>query len=101
MGRGSRRGGDPSAPCAGRAIVAPCGRRRPTTRAVPESGETSGIVRCHPGARPVSSKAFRIALAASAAAVGAFATYWTLLATRQGHILFNARKLPVVPLSDD
>ena len=49
----------------------------------------------------MSAKAFRIALAASAAAVGGIATYWTLLATRQGHILFNARKLPVVPLSDD
>jgi len=48
-----------------------------------------------------SSKAFRIALSASAAAIGGMAAYWTLLATRQGHILFNARKLPVVHLSDD
>jgi alpha/beta superfamily hydrolase len=48
-----------------------------------------------------SSKAFRIALSASAAAIGGIAAYWTLLATRQGHILFNARKLPVVHLSDD
>ena len=48
-----------------------------------------------------SSKAARIALSASAAAIGSIAAYWTLLATRQGHILFNARKLPVVPLSDD
>ena len=47
------------------------------------------------------SKAFRIALAASAAALGGIAAYWTLLATRQGHILFNARKHPVVHLSDD
>jgi alpha/beta superfamily hydrolase len=49
----------------------------------------------------LSSKAFRIALSASAAAIGGIAAYWTLLATRQGHILFNARKLPVVHLSDD
>jgi alpha/beta superfamily hydrolase len=49
----------------------------------------------------LSSKAFRIALSASAAAIGGIATYWTLLAARQGHILFNARKLPVVHLSDD
>ena len=49
----------------------------------------------------MSAKAFRIALAASAAAVGALATYWALLAARQGDILFNARKLPVVLLSDD
>jgi len=48
-----------------------------------------------------SSKAFRIALSASAAAIGGIAAYWTLLAARQGHILFNARKLPVVHLSDD
>ncbi|RSZ39680.1 MULTISPECIES: alpha/beta hydrolase [unclassified Variovorax] len=48
-----------------------------------------------------SNKAARIALSASAAAIGSIAAYWTLLATRQGHILFNARKLPVVPLSDD
>lgn len=46
------------------------------------------------------SKAQRIALSASAAALGSLAAYWTLLATRQGHILFNARKLPVVHLSD-
>jgi len=48
----------------------------------------------------LSSKAFRIALSASAAALGGLAAYWTLLATRQGHILFNARKLPVVHLSE-
>ena len=48
-----------------------------------------------------SSKAFRIALSASAAAIGGMAAYWTLLATRQGHNLFNARKRPVVHLSDD
>lgn len=49
----------------------------------------------------MSSKVSRIALSASAAAIGSIAAYWTLLATRQGHILFNARKLPVVHLSDD
>lgn len=48
----------------------------------------------------MSSKAQRIALSASAAVLGSLAAYWSLLATRQGHILFNARKLPVVPLSD-
>jgi alpha/beta superfamily hydrolase len=48
-----------------------------------------------------NNKVFRIALSASAAAVGGIAAYWTLLATRQGDILFNARKLPVVHLSDD
>lgn len=48
-----------------------------------------------------SSKVFRIALSASAAAIGSLAAYWTLLATRQGDILFNARKLPVVHLSED
>lgn len=37
----------------------------------------------------------------SAAALGSLAAYWALLATRQGDILFNARKLPVVPLSAD
>lgn len=47
------------------------------------------------------NKAFRIALSASAAALGGIAAYWTLLATRQGHILFDARRLPVVHLSDD
>lgn len=47
------------------------------------------------------AKIARIALSASAAALGSLAAYWTLLATRQGHILFNARKLPVVHLSDD
>ncbi|OAK60851.1 alpha/beta hydrolase [Variovorax paradoxus] len=47
------------------------------------------------------SKVSRIALSASAAAIGSIAAYWTLLATRQGQILFNARKLPVVHLSDD
>lgn len=49
----------------------------------------------------MSSKVSRIALSASAATIGSIAAYWTLLATRQGHILFNARKLPVVHLSDD
>ncbi|MFV0672261.1 alpha/beta hydrolase [Variovorax sp. tm] len=49
----------------------------------------------------MSSKAARIALSASAAAIGSIAAYWALLAARQGDILFNARKLPVVPLSDD
>ncbi len=47
------------------------------------------------------NKAFRIALSASAAALGGLAAYWTLLAARQGHILFDARRLPVVHLSDD
>ncbi|MGJ7605202.1 alpha/beta hydrolase [Variovorax sp. LT1R20] len=47
------------------------------------------------------AKVARIALSASAAAIGSLAAYWTLLATRQGHILFNARKHPVVQLSDD
>jgi alpha/beta superfamily hydrolase len=50
---------------------------------------------------PLSSRAFRIALSASAAAIGGIAAYWTLLATRQGDILFKARRLPVVHLSDD
>ncbi|RYF66256.1 MAG: alpha/beta hydrolase [Comamonadaceae bacterium] len=48
----------------------------------------------------MSFKAYRIALSASAAALGSLAAYWTLLALRQGDILFNARKLPVVALSD-
>ncbi len=48
-----------------------------------------------------SSKVSRIALSASAAAIGGIAAYWTLLATRQGHILFNARKHPVIHLSED
>lgn len=48
-----------------------------------------------------STRLFRAALSVSAVAVGAIAAYWGLLATRQGHILFNARKLPVIPLSDD
>ena len=47
------------------------------------------------------AKIARIALSASAAVIGSLAAYWTLLATRQGHILFNARKLPVVHLSED
>jgi alpha/beta superfamily hydrolase len=47
-----------------------------------------------------SSRVFRIALSTSAAALGSLAAYWALLATRQGHILFNARKLPVVHLSE-
>jgi alpha/beta superfamily hydrolase len=49
----------------------------------------------------LSSRVFRVALSASAAAVGGIAAYWTLLALRQGHILFDARKHPVVHLSDD
>ncbi|RYE94764.1 MAG: alpha/beta hydrolase, partial [Oxalobacteraceae bacterium] len=49
----------------------------------------------------MSSKAYRAALSVSAAALGGIAAYWALLATRQGDILFNARKLPVVPLSAD
>lgn len=48
----------------------------------------------------MSSKVARIALSASAAALGSLAAYWTLLATRQGHILFDAGKHPVVQLSD-
>ncbi|RYF70281.1 MAG: alpha/beta hydrolase, partial [Comamonadaceae bacterium] len=48
----------------------------------------------------MSSKAYRLALSASAAAIGSIAAYWALLAIRQGDILFNARKLPVVALSD-
>jgi len=53
-------------------------------------------------ARPeVQTQAFRLALSASAATVGGFAAYWTILAMRQGRILFNARKLPVVHLSED
>jgi alpha/beta superfamily hydrolase len=48
-----------------------------------------------------SNKVFRVALSASAAAIGSLPAYWTLLATRQGDILFNARKLPVVHLSED
>lgn len=47
------------------------------------------------------NKTFRIALSASAAALGGLGAYWTLLAMRQGHILFDARRLPVVHLSDD
>jgi alpha/beta superfamily hydrolase len=43
----------------------------------------------------------RFALSTSAAVIGSLAAYWTLLATRQGHILFNARKRPVVHLSED
>jgi len=46
-------------------------------------------------------KVYRIALSASAAAIGSIAAYWALLATRQGHILFDARRLPVVHLSED
>ncbi|CAN7148512.1 alpha/beta hydrolase [Variovorax sp. LjRoot84] len=49
----------------------------------------------------MSSKVFRVALSASAASLGGIAAYWALLATRQGHILFDARKHPVVHLSDD
>ncbi|WP_232077699.1 MULTISPECIES: alpha/beta hydrolase [unclassified Variovorax] len=49
----------------------------------------------------MSSKAARVALSVSAAALGSIAAYWTLLATRQGQILFDARKHPVVHLSDD
>ncbi|OUL98722.1 alpha/beta hydrolase [Variovorax sp. JS1663] len=47
------------------------------------------------------SRASRIALSASAAAIGSIAAYWALLATRQGHILFKAGRLPVVHLSED
>lgn len=54
-----------------------------------------------PPEQSLSSRLSRVALSASAAALGAFATYWTLLATRQGHILFNVGKHPVVHLSDD
>jgi alpha/beta superfamily hydrolase len=54
-----------------------------------------------PIGRSMQSKIFRVALSASAAAVGGFAAYWTLLASRQEHILFDVRKLPVVHLSDD
>jgi alpha/beta superfamily hydrolase len=50
--------------------------------------------------RAASRKLARLALSASAATIGSLAAYWTLLATRQGQILFNARKLPVVHLSD-
>lgn len=50
---------------------------------------------------PSKAKVARIALSLSAAAIGGLATYWGFLATRQGDILFNARKLPVVHLSDD
>jgi hypothetical protein len=49
----------------------------------------------------VPSKAARVALSASAAALGSIAAYWALLATRQGQILFDARKHPVVHLSDE
>lgn len=49
----------------------------------------------------MSSRAARIALSASAAALGSITAYWGLLATRQGHILFDARRHPVVHLSDD
>lgn len=52
-------------------------------------------------ARPeVQAQAFRLALSASAATVGGFAAYWTILSMRQGRILFNARKHPVVHLSE-
>lgn len=52
-------------------------------------------------ARPdVRARAVRLALYGCGATIGSFATYWTLLATRQGDILFNARKLPVVHLSE-
>jgi alpha/beta superfamily hydrolase len=49
----------------------------------------------------LSSKVSRVALSASAAVLGGIAAYWTLLAARQGHILFDARKHPVVHLSED
>lgn len=52
------------------------------------------------GRPEVPSQVVRLALYSSAATIGSFAAYWTLLAMRQGHILFNARKLPVVHLSD-
>ena len=48
----------------------------------------------------MSPKVYRFALSASAAAIGSIAAYWSLLAARQGHILFDARRLPVVHLSD-
>lgn len=47
------------------------------------------------------SRASRIALSASAAAIGSIAAYWALLASRQGRILFKAGRLPVVHLSED
>ena len=49
----------------------------------------------------MASRVARIALSASAAALGSIAAYWALLATRQGRILFDAREHPVVHLSDD
>ncbi|MBS0339259.1 MAG: alpha/beta hydrolase [Proteobacteria bacterium] len=52
------------------------------------------------GRPEVQSQAVRLALYSSAATIGSFAAYWTLLAMRQGPMLFNARKLPVVHLSD-
>lgn len=52
------------------------------------------------GRPEVQSQAVRLALYSSAATIGGFAAYWTLLAMRQGPMLFNARKLPVVHLSD-
>ena len=48
----------------------------------------------------MSRKVSRIALSVSAAAIGSIAAYWTILAARQGHILFNVGKHPVVHLSD-
>ncbi|HSV60666.1 MAG TPA: alpha/beta fold hydrolase [Variovorax sp.] len=48
-----------------------------------------------------STRLSRFALSASAAAIGSLAAYWALLAVRQGHILFDAGKLPVVHLSED
>ncbi|MBS0452188.1 MAG: alpha/beta hydrolase [Proteobacteria bacterium] len=50
--------------------------------------------------RRLKPQAVRLALYSSAATIGSFAAYWTILAMRQGPMLFNARKLPVVHLSD-
>jgi len=43
----------------------------------------------------------RIALSASAAALGGLSAYWGYLSWRQGRLLFNSREVPVVHLSDD
>ncbi|SFM89523.1 alpha/beta hydrolase [Variovorax sp. OV329] len=48
----------------------------------------------------VQSQLFRLALYASGATLGSFTAYWSILAARQGDILFNARRLPVVHLSE-
>ncbi|MDM0046705.1 alpha/beta hydrolase [Variovorax dokdonensis] len=54
-----------------------------------------------PAPAKMPSNLARLALSGSAAALGGILTYWTFLALRQGHILFNSRELPVVHLSDD